>query len=95
MTTTTCPQCSKPLPPYGDTCPHCGASVAGAALLAQPERYGMTTGPILLLLLAVCVGVFGLLFSSQASAGPAVVGFGCLLAIVARMLQAQAHHRQR
>lgn len=47
----------------------------------------------ILLLIAVVAGGVGLLLSSQASLGVSVVGFGCLLAIWARIAQAAGHHR--
>ena len=35
------------------------------------------------------------MFASQATIGVAIVGFGCLLAILARIRQADVHHRER
>jgi hypothetical protein len=40
--------------------------------------------------IAFLIGIFGLLASSQASFGAAIVGFACLLAILARIAQADA-----
>mgnify|MGYP003575437088 CR=1 FL=1 len=41
-----------------------------------------------LVVVAILVGLVGLLMTSSATAGPAIVGFACLLAIVARINQA-------
>ena len=49
----------------------------------------------LLVFLALAAGFIGLVFSSQATAGVAIVAVGCLLAIFARMAQASHHHRAR
>ena len=45
-----------------------------------------------LVLLASLLGLAGLFLASQVSLGVAVVGFGCLVAILARMAQARAQH---
>jgi hypothetical protein len=47
----------------------------------------------LLEILAVLAGLFGLISLSQATLGVGVIGFGCLLAILARLAQAEAHHK--
>lgn len=46
-----------------------------------------------LVVLSVVVGVSGVALASQASAGAALVGLGCLFAILARIAQAGMHHR--
>ncbi len=45
----------------------------------------MTKG---LVVVALLVGAFGVIASSQATVGVALVGFACLLAVVARIAQA-------
>lgn len=47
---------------------------------------------ILLALLAISLGVGGLLFTSQATLGVAIVGVGCIVAVWARIVQASDHH---
>lgn len=44
--------------------------------------------------MALLVSIFGLLVSSQATAGVALVGFAGVLAILARMVQAERHHQK-
>lgn len=44
--------------------------------------------------LAFLIGVAGVLDSSQATTGVALVGFACLLGIFARLEQASQHQRQ-
>jgi hypothetical protein len=44
--------------------------------------------------LAFLIGLVSWLFVSQVTAGAAGIGFACLLAIFARMLQSEAHHRK-
>ena len=41
--------------------------------------------------LAFLIGIAGVLDASQASLGAALVGFACLMAILARIHQADAH----
>jgi hypothetical protein len=48
-----------------------------------------------LLIVSIMVGIVGLLFTSQATAGPTIVSFACLLAIYARCAQAEQHHKER
>jgi hypothetical protein len=85
---TTCPRCTTVLPPNGDTCPSCGKAVAGAALMAPTHEARMPTSATLVLLFAFTVAALGLLFASQATLGPTIVGIACLLGITARMVQA-------
>lgn len=49
---------------------------------------------ILIALLALLIGFAGLMLASQASAGAAVVGFGCIVAVCARLAQASAHQSE-
>jgi uncharacterized membrane protein (UPF0136 family) len=51
-----------------------------------------SAGAYFLLVLAFIGGLIGLLFSSQATSGVAILAFSILLAIVARILQANVHH---
>jgi hypothetical protein len=44
-----------------------------------------------LIVFAVLAGAAGLLFLSQATTGVGLIGFGCLLAILARIAQAAGH----
>lgn len=44
--------------------------------------------------LALLVGIVGILFASQATMGVAIVGFACLLAIVGRIQQASVQHKE-
>lgn len=46
---------------------------------------------VLLVILALLAGAVGLLFTSQATMGVAIVGFACLLGIVARIVQSADH----
>jgi hypothetical protein len=48
---------------------------------------------MLLQAFAVIAGLAGLLFMSQATAGVGLIGFGCLLMILARIQQAERHHK--
>jgi len=48
----------------------------------------------ILICLAILVGVFGVFLASQASAGAAIVGFACLLGILARIAQAAEYHKE-
>lgn len=49
----------------------------------------------ILVLVAALAGVVGLLFSSQATSGVAIVAFACLLAIFARIAQAAHQHQKK
>lgn len=55
----------------------------------------MKTTAILLVVVALGLGMFAFMASSQATSGPSGVAFACLLAIVARMCQASAHESAR
>lgn len=44
-------------------------------------------------ILAFLVGIGGLLFLSQVTAGVGVICFACLLAILARISQAETHYK--
>jgi len=44
---------------------------------------------VILALISVVIGAAGLLTLSQATAGVGLVGFGCLVGILARLLQAR------
>jgi hypothetical protein len=48
-----------------------------------------------LIIFSIPIGLIGLLFASQATAGPTIVGFACLLAIYARCAQAEQHQKER
>lgn len=50
---------------------------------------------VLLVVVAVIAGLIGLLFSSEATAGVAIISFACLLAIFARISQAAAQHQKK
>jgi hypothetical protein len=47
-----------------------------------------------LAVVSLLVALLGLLFASQATIGVALVCFGCLLAIYARLAQAHVYHRE-
>jgi len=47
-----------------------------------------------LAVLAFLIGLVSWLFVSQVTSGAAGIGFACLLAILARMAQSGAQHRQ-
>lgn len=47
-----------------------------------------------LMVVALIAGLVGLVMSSQATSGVAIIAFGCLIAIVARLVQADKHHRE-
>lgn len=55
----------------------------------------MAAAMTLLVIIALVAALAGLLLASQATAGVAVVGVGCIMAIFARMAQASVHHEQR
>ena len=46
---------------------------------------------ILLITVSILVAFFGVLFVNQATIGIFILGFACLLAILARIAQADAH----
>jgi hypothetical protein len=46
----------------------------------------------LLILCALGFGLVGLLFLSNATSGVGMIGFGCLLAVLARVTQAQRYY---
>ncbi len=48
-----------------------------------------------IMMIACLFGVGGLLFLSQATSGVGLIAFGCLLGIVARIIQAEAFEKQR
>lgn len=48
----------------------------------------------ILILLAIVCAAAGLLFASQATFGVALVGIACLLAILARIAQADRQHKE-
>lgn len=48
-----------------------------------------------LVILAILAGFFGVAAASQATFGVAVIGFACLLAILARMQQAAEYQREQ
>jgi hypothetical protein len=48
---------------------------------------------VLLRILAVLAGLVGLGSLSNATMGVGIICFGCLLGILARMAQAEEHHR--
>jgi hypothetical protein len=48
---------------------------------------------IALAIISVIVGFFGLMLSSSVTSGPSVVGFGVVLALLARLAQSHDHHR--
>jgi uncharacterized paraquat-inducible protein A len=87
-----CPNCGKSIQKTAATCPHCGVDIATAIANYRPKA--MPAGAILMLLLACGAAFLGLVLSSQATLGPAVVGIACLLGIIARIMQAQAHQRK-
>lgn len=60
---------------------------------STPSDKEITPDMPALIVLAVLAGGLGLLLASQATVGVAVVGFGCLLAILARIVQADHHHK--
>lgn len=47
-----------------------------------------------LIVIAVLAALLGLILVSQATAGVAIIAFACLLAIFARIAQAESHHRE-
>jgi hypothetical protein len=49
---------------------------------------------MLLAVLAILVGIVGFLFTSEATLGVAIIGFACLIAIVGRIQQASAQHKE-
>lgn len=49
----------------------------------------------LLVFLAVIIGAAGVVFSSEATLGVALVALACLLAIFGRIAQAAHHHNSR
>lgn len=47
-----------------------------------------------LAIFAIIIGVIGFFFLSNATTGTGIICFGCLLAIIARMNQADKHHAE-
>lgn len=96
--TDTCPNCQTAVRPHDRVCGACGARLDGAAMLAhsQDELHGAEgTRNLLVQFLIFCAvtgGLLGLLFASQATLGAAMVGYAVLLAVLARLAQANAHH---
>lgn len=67
----------------------------GRALLAPDERKpGLAAGARMSLLFAFLASVLALFTASQASIGTVFVGIACLFGIIARIAQAEAHHRR-
>jgi hypothetical protein len=62
--------------------------------MANPRRAGDSVGLIALVVFAVLFGLGGLVFASQATAGVAAIAVGCLLAILARIVQAGRQHEE-
>lgn len=65
---------------------------------APPRRPDTSSGllgglAVLLLLAAIAVGAGGMLFVSEATLGVAIIALACLIAIIARLVQAAAHNR--
>ena len=65
--------------------------------MASPEtpKGGSTGFAIIVLLAAFGIAAVALLFTSQATLGPTVMGLALLLGITARMMQASAYEKRR
>lgn len=70
----TCPQCSQPLPPGVDTCPHCGRDGANPFIAPAPEPKPAVGSKLPLALAAVVFGCVAIGFAAP--------GLGVLLAMV-------------
>lgn len=65
-------------------------------MTTTPQPKGSSTAFAIIVTMAACgVALFAFLFTSQATAGPTIMGFALLLGIVARMLQASAYEKRR
>lgn len=64
-------------------------------MIAPTPKGGSTTFAILVGIAAFGVALFAFLFTSQATAGPTIMGFALLLGIYARLLQASAYEKRR
>jgi hypothetical protein len=58
-----------------------------------PPSAGMAV--VLLVFASVCLLLLSVLFTSQVTSGPVMVGAAILLAVLARISQAGAHHREQ
>lgn len=86
-----CPHCGYAVAMEARTCTQCGKGLTGRDLLAKPVRSG---GMVLMLVLAIVAGGVGLLALSNATLGVGLLACACLLAIAARIVQAEAQHQE-
>jgi hypothetical protein len=97
-----CPYCSGSVDRTDKVCPHCTRSLTARALQENPPGgpdavsavvVGVPTSTTVLLILALLLGLFGLLSLSEATRGVGLICAGCLLAVWGRIFQAAGHHR--
>lgn len=97
-----CPYCFGVIDRTDKVCPHCTRGLTGRALQENPPGgpaavsavvVGVPTSTTVLLILAILLGLFGVLTLSEATRGVGMICFGCLLAVWGRIFQAAAHHR--
>lgn len=99
-TRTTCPHCGATVGEYDQTCGSCQRGLSGAALLA--ESRGAPTTPATgtpgfsgVLIVFALIGAFAaIMATSQATLGASMMAGCCLLAILARIVQASVHHTE-
>lgn len=48
-----------------------------------------------LIVSALCFGIFGAMLLSQATVGLGLIGLGCLIAVLARIAQAERYHKEQ
>lgn len=90
-----CATCGHENPAGPSKCAQCGGSLKGrGSTVVAGTAPPTASGPTILLILCACVvGFFGVIMASQATSGPTIVGAGLLFAVLARINQAQHHHR--
>lgn len=99
-----CPHCGATVGRTDKECGACHRGLTGKALLSptvarRPET--VSAGAILLILAALAAGAVGLMLlvggptiGIGAAVGLGVIGGGCLFAVLARIVQAGAHHAE-
>ena len=85
-----CGQCGRSVIAGPAACPHCGATLKGRGARAAAPA---STGAVLLLVIGAAAAGVGVILTSQATAGPAIIALACFLGIAARLAQASNHQK--
>lgn len=91
-----CPHCGSDVAPTAKICSQCGKGLSGRALLGSTPSASHgndSSGTTVLVCLSLLGLVVGTLLTSQATLGVGMIAGSCLFAILARIAQANAHHR--